>query len=95
MSTPNSEVAILARLLINGGKRLPPDVACYVLSLTFSDNDRARMHALAVRNQDGSSSATEREDMFAYAKLGTLRSILKSRARRVLRLRPKKPTLPL
>jgi hypothetical protein len=50
------------------------------------------MHDLAVRNQQGALSTTEKEELFAYAKAGTLLSILKSKARRALKAGPKKRT---
>jgi hypothetical protein len=65
-------------------------MARYLLNLGFGDEDKARMHDLAVRNQDDALSPAEKEELFAYAKAGTLLSILKSRARRALRLRPGK-----
>ena len=94
MPLPNhaaqSEVAILARVLGNGEGPLPPQVARYMLNLGFSDRDKARMHGLAVRNQDDALSAPEKEELLAYAKAGSLVSILKSKARRALQLKPKK-----
>ena len=50
------------------------------------------MHDLAVRNQQDALSAAEKEELLAYAKAGTLLSILKSKARRALKLKPKKQT---
>ncbi len=50
------------------------------------------MHDLVVRNQDDNLSSTEKDELLAYAKAGTLLSILKSKARRALRLKPKKRT---
>lgn len=83
------EIAILARLLGNEHGHLPAAIARYLLTLGFNDREKARMHDLAVRNQDDDLSAPEREELFAYAKAGTLLSILKSRARRALKVRPK------
>jgi hypothetical protein len=88
-----SEVAILARVLGNEKGRLPPVMARYLLTLGFTEGEKARMHDLAVRNQEGALSPEEREEMFAYAKAGTLLSILKSRARRALKIKPRKRTL--
>jgi hypothetical protein len=85
-----NEVTILARVLCNEEGRLPPDIARYLLTLGFSAPDKARMHDLAVRNQEGALSPAENEELFAYAKAGTLLSILKSKARRVLGVKPKK-----
>jgi hypothetical protein len=87
-----SEVTILARVLGNEEGKLPPNMARYILNRGFSETDKARMHELAVRNQDDALSSEERKELFAYAKAGTLLSILKSRARRVLRSKAKKRT---
>lgn len=87
-----SEVAILARILGNDQGQLPAEVAHYILTLGFSDRDKARMHDLAVRNQEDTLAPAEKEELLAYAKSGTLLSILKSRAREVLRVKPGKQT---
>jgi len=87
-----SEITILARVLGNDQGQLPPDIARYVLGLGFSDDDKARMHDLAVRNQDDTLSPDEKEELFAYAKADTLLSILQSKARRALGIKPKKRT---
>jgi demethoxyubiquinone hydroxylase (CLK1/Coq7/Cat5 family) len=82
------EVAILARMLGNGDDGLPPEIARYVLTLRPSEQDKARMHELARRNQAGELSAEEQDELFAYTKAGTLMSILQSKARRVLGVKP-------
>ena len=82
-----SEIAIFARVLGNAGGQLPPDVAHFILSVGFSQDDKARMHDLAVRNQEDALSEREKEELFAYVKAGSLLSILKSKARRTLRSR--------
>ena len=76
-----SEVAILARVLGNGRGHLAAEVARYILACEFNDDDKARMHDLAVRNQADGLSPFEKEELFAYARTGTLLSILKSKAR--------------
>ncbi|HEV3261596.1 MAG TPA: hypothetical protein VG013_32395 [Gemmataceae bacterium] len=88
----DSEVAILARVLGNEDGQLPAAMARYFLNLGLSQRDKARMHDLAVRNQADALSPAEKELLFAYAKAGTLLSILKSRARRVLKIKPKRRT---
>ena len=80
-----SEVTILARILGNDQGHLPAPMARYLLNLGFSEGDKARMHDLATRNQDDALSPTEKEELLAYGKAGTLLSILKSKARRTLR----------
>ena len=79
-----TEVSILARFLDDVGGWLPEEVARYVLDLKLSEKDKARMHDLAVRNQDDALTPAEREEMHAFAKDTTLISVLKSRARRTL-----------
>jgi hypothetical protein len=89
----HKEVAILARVLGNGQDQLPADVARYLLTLGFGEGDKARMHDLTVGNQDDALSSPEKEELVAYAKAGSLLSILKSKARRVLGVKPKKRTV--
>jgi len=86
-------VTILARFLGNGDGPLPKDVARYILDLSISQRDKARMHDLAVRNQDDALTPAEKEEMHAYGKAATLLSILKSRARRTLGLKLKSRTI--
>jgi hypothetical protein len=85
-----SEVGILARVFNDDRGQLPSALARYLLNVGFPEADKARMHDLAVRNQSDALSVAEREELFAYEKAGTLLSILKSKARRVLRVKPKK-----
>jgi len=79
-----NEVTILARILGNENGHLPKDLARYILDLHVSERDKARMHDLAVRNQDDALTPAEKEEMYAYGKATTLLSILKSKARRTL-----------
>lgn len=79
-----TEVMILARILGNGSDQLPKDLAQYILGLNVSDQDRARMHDLATRNQDDALTPAEKAELFAFGKATTLLSILKSKARRTL-----------
>jgi len=85
-----SEVGILARILGNERGQLSATMARYLLNLGFGDQDKARMHDLAVRNQHDALSAEEKQELLAYGKAGTVLSILKSKARRTLRIKPKK-----
>ena len=79
-----NEVTILARILGNENGQLPSDLARYIVDLQISERDKARMHDLAVRNQDDDLTPAEKEEMFAFGKAATLLSILKSKARRTL-----------
>ena len=87
-----TEVTILARILENERGQLPRDLARYILDLGFSERDKARMHDLAVRNQNDALNPVEKEELLAFGKAGDLLSILKSKARRTLGIKPKKRT---
>jgi len=87
-----SDASILARILGNERGQLSSTMARYLLNLGFTDEDKARMHDLAVRNQNDDLSPIEKEELLAYGKAGTVLSILKSKARRTLRIKPKKRT---
>ncbi len=88
-----SEATILARLLGNGDGPLPAPNARYLLTLSFSDRDKARMHDLAVRNQEDALSTAEKDELFAYANAGSVLSILKADARSALKIKPRKRTV--
>jgi hypothetical protein len=85
-----NEVTLLARVLGNEHCRLPVELARYILKLGFSEQEKARMHDLAVRNPQDGLSPAEKEELYGFAKAGSLLSIPKSRARRTLHVKPKK-----
>jgi len=89
-----TEATILARVLCNDDGQLPRELARYILNRDFSDSDKARMHDLAVRNQEDALSPAEKEELFAFAKAGDLLGILQSKARRTLNIKPKKRATP-
>ena len=80
-----SEAGIFLRVLSQGRQRLTPEFARYLLALGFSDADMTRMHDLAVRNQDGTLSAQERDELMDFVKASDLLGILQSLARRALK----------
>jgi hypothetical protein len=51
------------------------------------------MHDLAVRNQKDALSPAEKEELSAFGKAGDILSILKSKARRTLGVKPKTRTV--
>jgi hypothetical protein len=90
--TGDNEVTILARVFDNERGLLPRELARSIVDVEFSERDKARMHDLAVRNQDDALSSSEKEELFGFAKAGTLLSILQSKARRTLKIKLKKRT---
>ena len=88
-----TEVTILARVLGNSRGKLSREVARHILDVGFSDRDKARMHDLVVRNQEDALSPIEREELLAFGKAGDMLAILKSKARRTLKIRPQETIL--
>jgi hypothetical protein len=70
-----------------------PYHAVPVKNLTINERDKARMHELAVRNQDDALTPAEKEELFGFAKATSLLSILKSKARRTLGIKLKRRTV--
>jgi hypothetical protein len=80
-----SETAIFGRVFTNGRKVMSRELARQILGLGFSDEDKARMHELAVKNQEGQISSEELEELDNYIKVGDLLAILQSKARQSLK----------
>jgi hypothetical protein len=78
------EAAIWERVIHPEGD-LSPATARAILRLAFSDADRQRMHELARKAQEGALSPAEEADIEGFDRVGTLLSILKSKARKVLK----------
>ncbi len=90
MQTPQtspSDAVIVSRILTGSKNGLSPEVARYILDVGFSDEDKARMHELAVKNQEGNISPTELQELDSYIKAGDLLALLKSKARMALKKR--------
>ena len=80
-----SEAAIFSRVFANGKHALTPQLARYLLGLTFSAEDKARMHELAMKNQEGELSPAELEELHNYIQVGHLLAVLQSKARQALK----------
>src|SRR5262245_44162997 len=80
-----SEAAIFGRLFEAANGALSPAAARYLLALGFPEADKARMHELAVRNQQGLLTPAERALLANYVEVGDLLAILQSKARQALK----------
>jgi hypothetical protein len=87
--TSTSEAAIFSRVFADGRNSLTPELARHILTLEFNDDDKARMHELAVKNQEGRISPEELRDLDSYIKVADLVAILQSKARKFLRTKSK------
>lgn len=83
--TSASEAAIFSRVFADGRRSLTPELARHILTLEFSDDDKDRMHELAVKNQEGRVSPEELRELDNYIKVADLIAILQSKARKFLR----------
>ena len=90
--TSESEISILARVFDDDRGLLPLELARSIMDVEFSERDKTRMHDLAVRNQSDALTPAEKEELHAFAKAGTLLGILKSKARRTLKIKRKQQT---
>jgi hypothetical protein len=80
-----TEADILLEVLTAGEPTMKPELAEWLLTLHFTQQQQARMLDLADRNNAGTLAPGEREEMVAYVKLGDILSILHSKARLALR----------
>jgi len=85
MST-SSEADIWERIIHPEGA-MSKQAARRILELEFTEKDRAQMHNLSERNRGGHLSDDEEAELDHFCRVGTLLSILKLRARRVLKPR--------
>lgn len=83
-ATPNSEAAILARLIQAHERGFSPEVARYLLSFKFQPSDVDRMNELAQGAQSGRLTEEERIELESYLHVSNLLVIMQSEARQVL-----------
>ena len=84
VTTPNTEAAILARLIQFGQGELPREAAEYLLSIRFDDRDVARMNHLSDRAQQGMLTSDEQTELDSYVHVGNLIATIQSKARLAL-----------
>ena len=80
-----TEFAIWENLIHTRGKLRRRDVARSILDMAFSPQERGRMHELAQKQQMGAVSFEEESELDHYNRVATLLSILKSKARKLLK----------
>jgi hypothetical protein len=83
--TPNTEAAILARLVERREGELSLSAAEYFLSMRFSEEEIARMNELSELARQGTLTQEQQSELDSYIHVGNLLGILQSKARRALR----------
>jgi len=85
-ASTDAEAEIWERIIHPRGP-MSKETARRIVDLSFTDEDRARMHDLAAHNRRGELSDEEEAELDHFCRVGTLLSILKVRARRILKSR--------
>jgi hypothetical protein len=80
-ATTITENDILADVLMSDNGDLSPEVARSVLRWKFSHRATSHMNKLARRNQKGTISAIEREELERYLRVGSFINLLQAKAR--------------
>ena len=81
---PNTEAAILARLIQIGQEELSRGAAEYLLSIRFGDRDTARMNELSELARQGKLTGEEQSEFDSYIHVGNLLAVMRSTGRRAL-----------
>ena len=81
-----SEVAIFGRVLEADDETLPITAAQAILGLGFAGADKDRMRELLVKAKQGALTVEEQAEINNYEKVGHLLSLMKSKARRSLKM---------
>jgi hypothetical protein len=82
--TGNSHAAIFGRLIESDQEDLSPDLARYLLRLSFPRQDRERVNELATKARAGTLSVEERDELERYSLAGDVLALWQSKARRSL-----------
>ena len=83
----NTEAAILERVLRPNKDRFEPVVARAILKLHFDNDDAHRMHELLMRNQNDELTPQEQEELDNYRRIVLFLDLLRSKARRALKIK--------
>lgn len=76
-----TEFEILADVMAADEGNLSPEAARSVLNWKFTDRATSRMNELAERNNIGTITTQEREELEKYLRVGSLINILQAKAR--------------
>jgi hypothetical protein len=78
---PNREADIWARLVRVQDDALSADVARFLLSIDFAEEDEERMQDLADRSSAGTLTNQERAELDGYLHIANFLAVLQSKAR--------------
>jgi hypothetical protein len=84
-NTPNTEAAILARIIEADERELTPEAVRYLLSMRLPASDEQRVDELSAKARAGSLSEAEGKELDTYLHVGSLLAVMQSNARRRLK----------
>ncbi len=83
-AVPNTEAAILARIIRAGEDPLTPDIARYLLSMGLPNSGEKRVNELSAKAQTGTMTDAETQELDSYLHVGYLLGVVRARARESL-----------
>ena len=83
--TPNTEAAILARIIQADESELTPETARYFLSMKLPASDEERVNDLSAKARTGSLTEVELQELDSYLHIGFLLGVMQSKARRFMK----------
>ena len=84
-TVPNTEAAILARIIRAEEDPLTPDVARFLLAMRLPASDEERVNELSAMAQTGSLTDIETQELDSYLHIGYLLGVLQAKARGLLK----------
>jgi hypothetical protein len=84
ITNPNTEAAILSRVIQVEERDLSRSAAEYLLSIRFGEPDVARMNELSEAARGGKLTAEEQAELDSYIQVSNLLAIVQSKGRRAL-----------
>ena len=87
-AAPNTEAAILARIIRAGEDPLTPEVAQYLLSMRLPAGDDERVNELSAKARTGSLTDAEAQELDSYLHIGFLFGVMQAKARGLLNREP-------
>jgi hypothetical protein len=88
ITSPNTEAAILARVIEVEQEELSRGAAEYLLSIRFGEHDVARMNDLSELARQGKLTSQEQAELDSYIHVGNLLALMQSKGRRALQRSP-------
>jgi hypothetical protein len=85
---PNTEAAILARIIQADESQLSREAALYLLSMKLPAGDEDRVNELSAKARAGVLTEEETRELDSYLHIGSLLAVMQSKARRLLKNAP-------